>query len=234
MSLKSLSFLLGCAGVLLTAVPAEAQLYRWQDASGRMIVSDRPLNPAAQTYAVPGAKQSFRSTRPVVSRRAQAYDELIDTHASAQNVDPNLVRAVIQAESAFNPRALSPKGAMGLMQLMPATAIELGVANAYDPAQNIRGGVAYLKQLLGRYNNDVDLALAAYNAGITAVAKYGGTVPPYRETRNYVSSIRRNAGAVAPAAPTRLYKITEVVDGQERVRYSNTPADGAAIVTRTH
>ena len=125
------------------------------------------------------------------------YDGMIEEHASAQGLNPELVRAVIHAESAFNPRARSVKGAMGLMQLMPATAREYGVLDPYNPAENIRAGVAYLKSLLLRYSNNEELALAAYNAGPTAVEKYGA-VPPYRETRNYVEKIR---GAAA-ASPT--------------------------------
>jgi soluble lytic murein transglycosylase-like protein len=116
--------------------------------------------------------------------------------------------------------ALSIKGAMGLMQLMPATALAYGVTNAFDPVQNIRAGVAYLRSLLQRYSNNEELALAAYNAGPTAVAKYDG-VPPYRETRNYVKKIRNEAGA--RPAPTRVYKVVEIKDGHEVVRYTNTP-----------
>ena len=130
------------------------------------------------------------------------------------------MRAVIQAESAFNPMARSVKGAIGLMQLMPATAIAYGVTNAYDPVQNIRAGVAYLRSLLERYSQNEELALAAYNAGPTAVAKYGA-VPPYRETRSYVAKIRNDAGA--RPAPTRVYKVVEIKDGREIVRYTNTP-----------
>ena len=133
------------------------------------------------------------------------------------------VRAVIQAESAFNPTARSVKGAMGLMQLMPATAVAYGVSNAYDPAENIRAGVAYLRGLLDRYSQNEELALAAYNAGPTAVEKYGRTVPPYRETKNYVAKIQKNAGS--RPAPSRVYKVVEIKDGREVVRYTNTPPE---------
>jgi soluble lytic murein transglycosylase-like protein len=109
---------------------------------------------------------------------------------------------------------------MGLMQLMPATAVRYGVSNPYDPIQNIRAGVAYLRSLLDRYSHNEELALAAYNAGPAAVEKYGA-VPPYRETRDYVKKIRNDAGA--RPAPTRVYRVVELKDGREIVRYTNTP-----------
>lgn len=118
-------------------------------------------------------------------------DALITKAAEKHDVDANLVRAVIKVESAYKPRARSHKGAMGLMQLMPATAREYGVRNAYDPAENINAGVKHLKSLLDRF--DVRLAIAAYNAGAGAVQRYGG-VPPYRETREYVTKVLRLAG----------------------------------------
>jgi soluble lytic murein transglycosylase-like protein len=202
--------------------PAAAQIYAWRDGSGQMILSDkpRPDGGVVQTFTVPKANHRIRVTRPP-DARSERFDAYIDENAKAQAVDPDLVRAVIQAESAFNPVAVSPKGAMGLMQLMPATAEELGVMNPFDPAENIRGGVVYLKRLLTRYDQKVELALAAYNAGPGAVDKYGQTVPPYRETRDYVKKITKNSTPVKP--PTRIYKWVEVVDGREITRYSDRP-----------
>jgi soluble lytic murein transglycosylase-like protein len=206
-------------------VAASAQIYSWRDATGHLVLSDRPKDPTARTFAL-SHTDAFRTTRPIAGQRPTAYDSLIAEHASIHGIRADLVRAVIQAESAFNPFARSAKGAMGLMQLMPATALEYRVANPYDPAENIRAGVAYLKRLLERYAQKEELALAAYNAGPGAVEKYG-TVPPYRETRDYVSKIRRASGG--PAAPPRMYKIVEIKDGREIVRYTNTPPEKSKV-----
>src|SRR5690606_19301333 len=129
----------------------------------------------------------------------------------------------------YDPRAVSHKGAMGLMQLMPATAQAYDVVDAFNPAENIRAGVAYLKSLLVRFGENVELALAAYNAGPTAVAKYGD-VPPYRETQNCVRKIGR-AVEDAPPKRVRIYRIMEIVVGREVPRYSTTPVPGAELVS---
>jgi soluble lytic murein transglycosylase-like protein len=158
----------------------------------------------------------------VPTAKGRQFDHLIEEHASRHRVRTDLVRAVVQVESAFNPQAKSPKGAMGLMQLMPATMRQFNVLDAFNPAENIRAGVAYLRQLLDRYNNNEQLALAAYNAGPGAVDKYGATVPPYRETKNYVLKIGEIAGKNSPPVPgTKIYKIVETVNGREIVRYSD-------------
>lgn len=121
------------------------------------------------------------------------YGEIISAMSEAHGVDPMLVRALIQVESNYRPRAKSHKGAMGLMQLMPATAREHKVRNPYDPKANIAAGVKHLKGLIDRFDGALDMALAAYNAGEGAVKRFGG-IPPYRETRNYVSRILSLAG----------------------------------------
>ena len=133
----------------------------------------------------------------------------IDASARRYGLDPLLVRAVIQTESNFDPRAVSPKGAVGLMQLMPQTAQRYGVENRFDPAQNVEGGVRYLRDLLAMFDGNLTLALAAYNAGEGAVLKYGRRVPPYAESQQYVVKVRafydgfRRGGPRVPPGSTR-------------------------------
>ena len=211
--------------------PSAAQIYSWRDASGTLVLSDKPRADSGEmtTYEVPGSA-SVRASRPAIG--PGRYDETIEEQATRNGVSPDLVRAVIQAESAFNPIAVSSKGAMGLMQLMPATAREYGVTNPFDSKQNITAGVRYLKSLLVRYDDNVELALAAYNAGPGNVEKYGD-VPPFRETRQYVKKITNATSAQAePEPPSRvIYTWMELVNGQPVQRYSNKPpASGAYSV----
>jgi soluble lytic murein transglycosylase-like protein len=173
-----------------------------------------------RTYAVPQA-QTVLATRSVAVGRGRIYDDLIEEHCRTHSIRPDLVRAVMQVESGFNPRARSPKGAMGLMQLMPATARQFGVNDPYNPAENVRGGVSYLRELLDRYDNKEELALAAYNAGPGAVDKYRQSVPPYRETRNYVAQITRISPPRVEVRDNHIYKITETIDGREIIRYTD-------------
>ncbi|MGI6491231.1 MAG: lytic transglycosylase domain-containing protein [Pelotomaculum sp.] len=160
--------------------------------------------PAGSTTSLQHNVSGFVSGRqaaaiPLTSRTyaGRTYDSnagldvLIDEVAQRYHVDPALVKSVVQAESNFNPKATSPAGAMGLMQLMPETAYSLGVNNPYDPAQNLDGGVRYLRQMLDRYNGNTALALAAYNAGPGAVDQAGG-IPGYQETRHFVQKVLGN------------------------------------------
>jgi soluble lytic murein transglycosylase-like protein len=207
-----------------TAVPASAQIYTWRDAAGNLVLSNKPHEGATvTTYAVRAGASFHTATKPSTGRRVTQYDDLISQSASRHGISADLVRAVIQAESGFNPRAVSPKGAMGLMQLMPATARELGVEDPFDPADNIRGGVAYLARLLNRFMQNVEHALAAYNAGPHRVEQYDG-VPPYRETQAYVKKITGATQMAAPPPPAPvIYKWMEIVNGQPKTRYSNIP-----------
>jgi soluble lytic murein transglycosylase-like protein len=215
-----------------TAAPARAQIYSWRDANGTLVLSNkRPADAEnVKSYAVPKAA-SVRATRYAALERSRQYDELISEHARVNGVRTDLVRAVMQVESAFNPNATSPKGAMGLMQLMPATARQYGVINPYNPIENIRAGVAYLRELLDRYRDNEELALAAYNAGPGAVDKHGQTVPPYRETRNYVAQINQMSARPIEMRSGRIYKVTEMVDGRPVVRYTDRkPTTGSCEV----
>ena len=133
-------------------------------------------------------KQINLKSKIDLKSQSSDLDEIIDTFASKYDIDSDFIKAIIKKESNFNTNATSKKGAMGLMQLMPSTAKSLGVINAYNPWENIEGGVKHLSGLLKTYNGDKKLALAAYNAGGGAVKKYGG-IPPYKETQNYVKSI---------------------------------------------
>jgi len=193
--------LLAAIFVLAATTDGLAQIYAWRDAHGTLVLSDRKADPTATTYAVPAAPR-LRTTRPTPSAGTrERYEPLIRTHAAAHGLAPELLRAVIQVESGFNPAARSPKGAMGLMQLMPATARLLGVSDPWDEAQNIRGGAAYLRHLLDRFGNNEELALAAYNAGPEAVNRSGRQLPPYPETRDYVRRVARASNRQLVPAP---------------------------------
>jgi soluble lytic murein transglycosylase-like protein len=151
---------------------------------------------AADAGSVPSRKERGWSTGNA------KIDALIRQNGARYSVDPYLIFCIMEQESHFNARVVSPKGARGLMQLMPGTGARFGVRKPFDPAENIMGGTRYLKQLLGQFGGRVDLVLASYNAGEGAVMKYGGRIPPYRETRDYVKRISKRYGqnTTAPAA----------------------------------
>jgi soluble lytic murein transglycosylase-like protein len=230
------AFVLGMTVVAcLHAVPAQADIYAWRDEQGRLVLSKQPAPPgvAVRTFAVHG-NDGLRTTSAEgaampLERRLHAA---VADHAARHALDPDLVRAVIRVESGWNPRAVSRKGAMGLMQLMPATAAEYGVADPFNPTENIRAGVAYLRRLIDRFDGRTELALAAYNAGPGAVERYRRTVPPYRETRAYVQRIV-SVTEVRVGPKRSIYKIVELIDGREVPRYSDRKPDGAyELVTK--
>jgi soluble lytic murein transglycosylase-like protein len=187
---------LGVAFAAALAMPASAaaQVYKWVDENGVVTFTNiaPPKNQNYQVLRFPcyAADPKCRSVSwEKVPLNTQAFDREIRSAADFNAVEASLIRAIIHAESAYQPDARSPKGAQGLMQLMPATAAELEVANPFDPAQNIEGGARYLSQLLAEFKGDLDLAAAAYNAGPNAVYKHGG-IPPYDETQEYVRRVK--------------------------------------------
>jgi soluble lytic murein transglycosylase-like protein len=229
--------LLLAAGLVLgLAVPSSAQIYTYRDPGGNLVLSDHPPSDpsvSVRTFEAVNTVERLRVTRPVSGSYRDRFDGLIVRHAEARGVRPDLVRAVVQVESGYNPGAISVKGAMGLMQLMPATAASLGVKRPFDPEENIRGGVTYLRRLLDLYDGNEELALAAYNAGPGAVERHGNRIPPYRETRDYVRKVRTRTTVEGTAAKPKLviYRWVELVDGRPVVRYSDTPPATGAYET---
>lgn len=168
--------------------PLQAGIYTFSDANGVLHFTNKPSYPqySGMKRVAYMPEPSSRRARPVNPER---FSPLVEQAARAYQIDQGLLHAVITVESGYDPSAVSHKGAVGLMQLMPQTARRYGVRNMYDPAQNIQGGARYLHDLMEKFNNDLPLALAAYNAGEDAVAQHGNRIPPYRETRSYVPRV---------------------------------------------
>lgn len=178
---------------LLSVVPADAgtRIYTYVDADGVKHFTDMPDNNRYRLLVLSPhdlTESGEHYSQSLLARAAQ-YDAIIERAAVAAAVEPNLLRAVIVVESGFNSRAVSPRGAVGLMQLMPATASRFGVHDLYDPRQNVHAGASYLKFLMERFGHDVRLVLAAYNAGEEAVTRNGGRIPPFAETMAYVPKV---------------------------------------------
>jgi soluble lytic murein transglycosylase-like protein len=176
----------------LSCVDCRADVYSYTDAQGVSHFSNVPSDSryrlliGSPTSAAAGPR-SGKITNWLA--KSSSYDAIIESAAFANTLHPALIRALIVVESGFNPRAVSKKGAVGLMQLRPETARRYGVADRYDPAQNIRAGTRYLSDLMALFDSNTELALAAYNAGEGAVARYGGQIPPFKETLQYVPSV---------------------------------------------
>ena len=179
--------------VLLMASSAIArpQIYTYLDADGQRHYTDVPDNNRYRLLVLSPHDRTASGDRfdSMLLAKAGQYDSIIEKAAVSASVEPNLLRAVIVVESGFNSRAVSKRGAVGLMQLMPATATRFGVSNRYDPFENVHGGARYLKFLIDRFGQDVRLALAAYNAGEDAVDRNGGQIPPFSETMAYVPRV---------------------------------------------
>jgi soluble lytic murein transglycosylase-like protein len=169
---------------------AHADIYSFVDAAGVTHFSNVPVDKRYRLLLATPVEAGAERPGKWLAKSA-LYDPMIDRAARSAAVRPELVRAVIVVESAFNPRALSKRGAQGLMQLRPATARRYGVSDAFDPEQNITAGAHYLRDLMVRFGNNLELTLAAYNAGEDAVERYGRSIPPFSETRHYVPAVMR-------------------------------------------
>jgi soluble lytic murein transglycosylase-like protein len=183
---------------LLFSGAAVADVYSFTDESGALHFSNVPVDARYRLFrAEPKAARELLAHAASTKAHSQcapcqgAWDRLIEEAAQVYQLEPALIHAVIRTESAYNPRAISPKGAMGLMQIMPVTAQRYQVADPFDPQQNIEAGAQYLKDLLALFDQDLKLALAAYNAGENAVIRYGRRIPPFQETLRYVPTVLR-------------------------------------------
>ncbi len=175
---------------------AHADIYKYLDAAGKLYITDQKLG---QPYRLIGTFD-FQSKQQLWDNRfnSKTYRNNINLFlphikkaAKEHNLDPALLHAIVDTESSFNPKAQSKRGAIGLMQLMPETARSLGVKDSWNPAENIHGGALYFRQLLNKFNQDIKLSLAAYNAGEGAVKRAGSVIPNYPETQNYVKKVIR-------------------------------------------
>lgn len=186
----NIAVLLQLSLLVLIVYPTSADIYRYEDDEGIIHFTDAPTDRRFKIFMRDLKKDKQLRTKLQLSRSVNPaeYEHIISACASKYGVNASLIKAVIHAESGYNPNAVSRKGASGLMQLMPGTARSLKVSNSFDPKDNVEGGVKYLRFLLDTFHGDVSLAVAAYNAGLNKVAKYGG-IPPYNETRTYVNRV---------------------------------------------
>jgi soluble lytic murein transglycosylase-like protein len=191
MIIKPIIFSVTTLFILTLSPPVLSDIYKFEDEEGVLHFTDAPTDRRFKIFMRDIRQdRKLRTTFKLAAyaRNPEEFDSIINACALQYGVDRSLVKAVIHAESGYNPSAVSSKGAQGLMQLMPKTAQDLKVSNSFDPGENIKGGVKYLKFLLNTFKGDEALALAAYNSGLSKVAKFGG-IPPYEETRNYVAKV---------------------------------------------
>ena len=213
--------LIAFTAAVVMAAPAGAEMYKFKAPDGTTHFTNAPTDPRYQRMGFTTGTQAGWLRLP--QGDTAPYAREITEAANRYGIPERLVTAVIRAESGFNPRAVSRKGAQGLMQLMPSTASVLGVRNSFDPRENIDGGVRHLRGLLDRFPGNLPLAIAAYNAGEKAVTAYGG-IPPYPETQDYVVKVLRMYGVEGVSTPqTRVYQ-TIARDGT--VTYTNIPPRG--------
>ncbi len=175
-------------GIFFLPLPCTAGIYRYEDENGVIHFTNCPRDPKFKLYIRESKDDVENRSRFFPARDSNQYDSLIAEFSKKYHVDFALIKAIIRAESGFNPEAVSRKGARGLMQLMPETASRLNVSNSFNPRENIEGGVRYFKYLLSLFNDDLRLSLAAYNAGENVVAEVR-SIPPYRETVDYVKKV---------------------------------------------
>lgn len=164
-----------------------ADIYMYKDENGIMHFTNQSIPRTSRKYKF---FMSEKEEEAYAAPRARLYDEIIQLAAATHNLEEDLIKAVMRTESAFNPNAVSRKGAMGLMQLMPETAKRMGVSDPFIPMDNVLGGARYLRMMLDQFDGNVEFALAAYNAGPSNVLKYNG-VPPFRETKDYIRKVNR-------------------------------------------
>ena len=227
--------------IVFSLAPAYADIYKYVDENGVMCYTDVPFGKKAARIHKDKGKNSTASSPAKYARvsyrqgsnsdrYASDYHAIVREKASAYNIDPSLIKAVIKTESNWNCRAISSKGAMGLMQLMPGTANDLNVHNPFDPEENIEGGTRYLKYLLEHFNGDLTLALAAYNAGPKTVEKFG-YVPPITETRQYVKKVL----SLYNGSPAYAQTVSDPVKGEKKADpiYKIILDDGTVLFTNS-